>query len=139
MPSSGMRFESGAPTTSSMVRKPLPPGLLDRVEGDDVRVVQRRDRPGLVLEPHPALGVVGHVRREDLERDLPAQVASPSPGRPPPSSGPEGTGDFVGTEAGAGSSGMSNLDRRVEQVHHRSLCSALSRSASLAKSGGRDL
>src|SRR5687767_784362 len=56
------------------------------VNGQDVRMVQSRNRGGLLLEPtHPVL--VGHQpTRQDLEGDLPPQGACPPRGRPRPPS-----------------------------------------------------
>jgi len=48
--------------------------LLDRVDRDDVRVVERSDGLGLALEALPALRVRCHARREDLQRDLAVQA-----------------------------------------------------------------
>ena len=45
-----------------------------RVNGDDVRMVQRRDRPGFALEPMKPLGRFRQLGREDLQRDLPAKL-----------------------------------------------------------------
>ena len=42
-------------------------GFLHRVDGDDVRMVERGDRPGLALEALQVARIQGPVRREDLE------------------------------------------------------------------------
>ena len=44
-------------------------GFLDRVDGDDVGVVQGGDRPGLALEALPPVAVRGEFRRQDFQRD----------------------------------------------------------------------
>jgi hypothetical protein len=44
--------------------------LFDRIDGDDARVVERRDRARLALEPLQVLQLRGARRGEDLERDL---------------------------------------------------------------------
>ena len=44
--------------------------LFDRVNGDDVRVVQRGQRARFAPEPLDAIGVGGHVRGKDLEGDV---------------------------------------------------------------------
>src|SRR4030095_6302206 len=47
--------------------------LADLVNDDDVRVVERRSHASLLAEPPDALSVCGEARRQQLERDLPAQ------------------------------------------------------------------
>ncbi len=47
-----------------------PRALLDRVQDDDVRVVERRDGPRLALKAAEPLGVGGQLRRQHLERHL---------------------------------------------------------------------
>ncbi len=49
-------------------------GLLDRVEVDDVRVVQGGEGPGLALEAVQPLAVRRQLRRQDLERHLAPQL-----------------------------------------------------------------
>ena len=44
--------------------------LLDRVDGDDVGVVERGEGARLTLEAGQALGVLRHRRREHLDRDV---------------------------------------------------------------------
>ena len=51
----------------------------DVVEGADVRVIQARDRPGLAREAGESLGILRHVRRQDLHGDV-----TPEPGVPRP-------------------------------------------------------
>ena len=48
-------------------------GAVDLVDGDDVGVVERRGRAGLVLEAAAPLVVRGQLRRQQLERDAPLQ------------------------------------------------------------------
>ena len=43
--------------------------MADVVQRADVRVVQARDRPGFAIKPFPALGIIGHTMRQDLDRD----------------------------------------------------------------------
>ena len=47
--------------------------LADAENRDDVGVMELGGSPGLALEPAPLLRVADHLRRKDLERDLPAQ------------------------------------------------------------------
>ena len=70
--------------------------FLDRVDGDDVGVVQRGDRAGFAREPAAVFGVVG---LEDFERDvaLEAGVAGPVDLAHAPDA--EQGYDFVGAQA----------------------------------------
>ena len=70
--------------------------FLDRVNRDDVGVVQRGDRAGFAREPLPVLGVVS---LEDFERDVPleARVAGPVDLAHAPDA--EQGNDFVGAKA----------------------------------------
>jgi hypothetical protein len=45
-------------------------GFFDRVDGDDVRMAKRRHGLRFTLEALPAIGILCHLRRQDLERDL---------------------------------------------------------------------
>jgi hypothetical protein len=45
-------------------------GFLHRMKGDDVRVIQSRDRPRLAIEPVPPLGIRGEIGRKHLEGDV---------------------------------------------------------------------
>ena len=49
-------------------------GLFDRVNSDDVGVVEGSDGLRLALEAADPLGVVGHARRQRLESDLTVQA-----------------------------------------------------------------
>ncbi len=49
-------------------------GLLDRVDRDDVRVVERRDGLRFALEPLQAITAPGQLRGQDLERHLPLEL-----------------------------------------------------------------
>ena len=40
----------------------------------DIRMIQRGERPGFALEPREALGILRERLRQDLDRDLTAQV-----------------------------------------------------------------
>jgi hypothetical protein len=54
----------------------LPVGLASLVDREDVRVVQRRGQPRLADEALAELLAVGHLRGEQLERDLAAEAVS---------------------------------------------------------------
>ena len=78
-----------------------PVRLLDRVERDDVRVVERRDGLGLALEARQAVGMGGHVLGQHLDRDL---AAEPRVARAIDLAHParaERRDDLVGAEPGA--------------------------------------
>ena len=44
--------------------------FLGRVDGDDVRMIERRDRARFAIEAFEAAGLVGDIRRQDLQRDI---------------------------------------------------------------------
>ena len=48
-------------------------GLANLVDGDHVRMVQRRRRPRLLNETHQPARVAHDFRRQDFQRDWPAQ------------------------------------------------------------------
>ena len=51
-------------------------GLLDRVDRDDVRVIERGDGAGLALEAGEPIGVARHVRGQHLQRDVASELVS---------------------------------------------------------------
>ena len=51
----------------------LPVGLLEPIDGGDVRVVEGGEEVSLALEAAQALRVVGHFGRQHLDRDLAPQ------------------------------------------------------------------
>ena len=74
----------------------------DVVECADVRMRQLRDRFGFTFQPRFEIRVVRQVRGENLDRDLSPQSGVLRPVDLAHPSGPDGTDDFVGTEASAG-------------------------------------
>ncbi len=48
--------------------------FLDRVDRDDVGVVERRNSLGLAAEPFESLGIGGHFRRQDLDGHLAVEL-----------------------------------------------------------------
>jgi hypothetical protein len=50
------------------------PSDFQAVDGGDVRMVQRRQRPGFTLETRQPVGIVRDRVGEDLDRDLAAEV-----------------------------------------------------------------
>jgi hypothetical protein len=66
-----------------------PVGLAGPVDGDDVRMVNRRGRQRLPDEPLTELAVPGQRRRENLQRDCPAQPLVPGPEHHGHSTGPD--------------------------------------------------
>src|SRR3990172_12720059 len=50
--------------------------FLHRVEGDDVGMIQRRDRLRLAMEALPPIGIRSELRRKDFERDLAGELRS---------------------------------------------------------------
>ena len=51
-----------------------PVRFFDGVDGDDVRVIERRDRFGFTLESLPPLRVSRHIRRQNFDGDLPVEL-----------------------------------------------------------------
>ena len=49
-------------------------GLFDRIDGDDVGMVEGGDRLDLALEAGEAVGILGERRRQGLQRDLAVQT-----------------------------------------------------------------
>ena len=49
--------------------------ILDRIERDDIRVVEAGHGARLVFESRQAFGVRGHVGRQHLERDVTTEAA----------------------------------------------------------------
>lgn len=82
-----------------------PRGLLEPVDGGDVRVIERRQRLGLALEPRQALGVGGEGVRQDLDGHLAAERGVGGTPDLPHSAFADLGGDIVNAEAGAGSEG----------------------------------
>src|SRR6185369_13740864 len=76
----------------------LPPDVEDR---HDVRVGERRGRPGLELEPSEAVGVRRIDRRERLDRDLAPEPRVARAVDLPHAAGAEWGEDLVRTEAAA--------------------------------------
>ena len=77
--------------------------FLDRIDRRDVRMIQRRERLRLALEPRHAFGVGGERVRQDLDRDLAAERRVRRPVDLPHAALTDQRGDFVDAEAGAGS------------------------------------
>ena len=72
------------------------------VDLDDVRGVQRGQRPGLAAEPLPERGVVGEHRGDDLERHAPVERLLDRAVDDPHPAGPELGHDAEATDAVAG-------------------------------------
>ena len=54
-----------------------PIGGADFVNGEDVRMIQRGDRAGFLLEATEAIGVGGERRGQDLDGDVAAEARVP--------------------------------------------------------------
>ena len=76
------------------------------VEADDPVVVEAGDGLGLAVEALDALGVEGHARGEDLERDLAVELDVARREDGPHGAAPELLQDLVGTDPRAGSEGQ---------------------------------
>ena len=75
--------------------------ILDRIERDDVRVVEAGDRARFVFEARQAFGVSGHIGRQHLERDVATEAHVPRPIHLAHAAGAERRDDVVATESGA--------------------------------------
>jgi hypothetical protein len=73
----------------------LPVGLLEPVDGGDVRVVEGREKVGLALEAAEALRVLHHLGRKHLDGHLAAQGRVGGPVDLAHPTGPEGGSDPV--------------------------------------------
>ena len=71
---------------------------VDVMERADVRVVQAGDGTGFPLKSFFEPGVIGKVRRENLDRDRAVKPGVPGLVDLPLPPGPEGREDFVGTQ-----------------------------------------
>ena len=76
-------------------------GLLDRVDGDDVRVIERGDGLGLALEALRGARGRGHVGGQHLERDVAPSFVSVGAIDFAHPAGADGSGDPVVRERGA--------------------------------------
>ena len=77
-------------------------GLLDRVDRDDVRVIERGDGAGLALEPLQPLRARGHLGRQHFESDVAAEPRVPRAVDLAHPARADRRDDLVGAEAGAG-------------------------------------
>ena len=76
--------------------------VLDRMNRDDVGMVQSRDRAGLALEPFAPLGIGRKGGRQNLDGDFTAQARIARPVDFAHSARTDGADDFVRTESTAG-------------------------------------
>ena len=76
--------------------------VLDTENRHDVRVMQRREHPGLALEPRAPVGVACKQRRQDLDRDIAPQARVARAKHLAHSAVAQRSHDLVGTDAGAG-------------------------------------
>ncbi len=81
------------------------PDLLDRVDGDDVRVVECGDGLRFAFEALAAIGVTGETRRQDFQRHRPAEPQIAGAVDLPHASGAERRVDFVRSDSGTGCEG----------------------------------
>ena len=100
MPRAGMSSVSVFPSTSSIVRNSTPSRLFDRIDCDDVGVVQRGDGTGLAIEPAAALRIGGLRMRENLQRDFTSQLPVLGEEYLAHASGADGADDPVVAERG---------------------------------------
>ena len=75
--------------------------ILDRIERDDVRVVEAGDDAGFVFESRQAFRVRGHAGRQYLEGHVTTESVIPGPIHLAHAAGAERRDDVVSTESGA--------------------------------------
>ena len=83
-------------------QRPAARRVLDAVDLGDVRMVQRRERPRLALEPHQPVGVGGERVGQDLERHVASELGVAGAIDLPHAAGAERRHDLVGAEPDAG-------------------------------------
>ena len=67
------RWRSVSPSTNSETRNRERVVIADLVDGQDVRMIERRGGPRLVQEAAEPLGIAAQLRPQHLERDRPAE------------------------------------------------------------------
>jgi len=72
-----------------------PVALLDGVDGDDVRVVDRGENPGLAAKALDALGIRGEFRRDELQRDQAVESCVPRNKNLAPAAGSQPFPDLI--------------------------------------------
>lgn len=77
-------------------------GLFDRMHGDDVRVLEGGESPGLTLESSEPLGFGGDSLGQNLQRDVTAEPRVDRPVDVAHAACADDGDDLVGTQAGAG-------------------------------------
>ena len=75
--------------------------ILDRIERDDVRVVEAGDDAGFMFESRQAFRVRGHAGRQHLKRNVTTEAAIPRPIHFAHAAGAERRDDVVATESRA--------------------------------------
>ena len=81
-------------------------GVLQSVDGCDVRMIQRGEDFRFALKASQPVGITHQRRRQDLDGDLTLQLRVRRPIHLPHPAHADLGGDFVDTEAGAGSEGQ---------------------------------
>ncbi len=92
----GLAFEQLGDDEGDAIR------LADVVEREHGRVVESRHRTRLALEATAAVGVAGHVGRQDLERDVAPEPRVARPVDLAHASGAEGVQHLVRPQTGSG-------------------------------------
>ena len=73
IPPRGINSRSVLPSTSSIVRKVQVLALLDRMNRDDVGVIERGDRACLARKPGATVSIGGALGRQNLDRHVPTE------------------------------------------------------------------
>jgi hypothetical protein len=91
------------PSPHELHRQEVPAAsLFNRVDGDDVRVLERGKGPGLPLESIEPFGLGGNRLGEQLQRDVTAEPRVDRPIDLAHAPGADGGDDLVRTKSGAG-------------------------------------
>ena len=84
-------------------------GLADLVDRDDVGMIERGGRAGLLLEAREPVPILGNFSRQDLDRDFPSKPGVPGLPDLPHASGAKRRENFVRTEAASGCHGQAGM------------------------------
>ena len=74
MPFFGISSVSGLPLDQLHRDEVDTVSFFDRVDGDDVGMIECSDGFGFTLEPDPALFALGHLGRKNFQCDLPVEL-----------------------------------------------------------------
>ena len=94
--------------------------ILDRIERDDVRVVEAGDDAGFMFESRQAFRVRGYAGGQYLERNVTTEAAIPRPIHLAHAAGAERRDDVVATESGACARGIARMYATTREFRYAS-------------------